>query len=134
ILGAPGGLVELDADGGFVREIPAADPAARHLIIAPFGAAASPSLGRLVTTNAGHGYAATTRSERMPGISVQVWQLDGLGLPKTASWSRRSAARAASPRSTWPTRGTPSSSLRSGWIAIRSTRRRRAGAGRTALP
>src|SRR5438034_5245232 len=47
ILGAPGGLVELDADGGFVREIPAADPAARHLIIAPFGAAASPSLGRL---------------------------------------------------------------------------------------
>src|SRR5216117_1370758 len=45
ILGAPGGLVELDADGGFVREIPAADPAARHLIIAPFGAAASPSLG-----------------------------------------------------------------------------------------
>src|SRR5881409_3667743 len=29
ILGAPGGLVELDADGGFVREIPAADPSAR---------------------------------------------------------------------------------------------------------
>src|SRR5438128_1986984 len=84
ILGAPGGLVELDADGGFVREIPAADPAARHLIIAPFGAAASPSLGRLVTTNAGHGYAATTRSERMPGISVQVWELDGLRLQKTA--------------------------------------------------
>src|SRR5436190_1407209 len=77
ILGAPGGLVELDADGGFVREIPAADPAARHLIIAPFGAAASPSVGRLVTTNAGHGYAATTRGERMPGISVQVWKLDG---------------------------------------------------------
>src|SRR2546427_37898 len=40
ILGAPGGLVELDADGGFVRELPAADSAARHLIIAPFGAAA----------------------------------------------------------------------------------------------
>src|SRR5437870_3162214 len=45
---------------------------------------AAPRAGRLVTTNAGHGYAATTRSERMPGISVQVWQLDGLGLPKTA--------------------------------------------------
>ena len=83
ILGAPGGLVELDADGNFVREIPAADPAARHLIIAPFGAAASPSVGRLVTTNAGHGYAATTRGERMPGISVQVWKLDGPSLLKT---------------------------------------------------
>ena len=84
ILGAPGGLVEFDADGGFVREIPAADPAARHLIIAPFGAAAVPSLGRLVTTNAGHGYAATTRGERLPGISVQVWKLDGPSLVKTA--------------------------------------------------
>src|SRR5207245_1422087 len=31
-----------------------------------------------------HGYAATTRGERMPGISVQVWTLDGLGLLKTA--------------------------------------------------
>src|SRR6266568_4032491 len=68
---------------GEPREIPAADPAARHLIIAPFGAAASPSLGRLVTTNAGHGYAATTRSERMPGISVQVWKLDGPSFLKT---------------------------------------------------
>src|SRR5438093_1346533 len=63
--------------------VPAADPAARHLIIAPFGAAASPSLGRLVTTNAGHGYAATTRGERMPGISVQVWKLDGPSFLKT---------------------------------------------------
>ena len=84
ILGAPGGLVELDADGGFVREIPAADPAARHLIIAPFGAAVGASLGLLVTTNAGHGYAATTRNERLPGISVQVWKLGDLSLQKTA--------------------------------------------------
>src|SRR5262249_38386506 len=41
LLASPGGLVELDADGGFVRDIPAADPAARHLIIAPYGAAAA---------------------------------------------------------------------------------------------
>src|SRR5262245_15475690 len=83
ILGAPGGLVELDADGGFVREIPAADDAARHLIIAPFGAASAPAGDRLVTTNAGHGYAATARGERMPGISVQVWKLPGLALQRT---------------------------------------------------
>jgi hypothetical protein len=83
LLGAPGGLVELDADGVFVREVPAGDPAARHLIIAPFGAAAAPAIDRLVTTNAGHGYAATTRGERMPGISVQVWKLGGLRLQRT---------------------------------------------------
>jgi hypothetical protein len=83
LLDRPGGLVELDADGGFVREIPAADPAARHLILAPFGGAAVSTIDRLVTTNAGHGYAGTTRSERMPGISVQVWKLAGLALQQT---------------------------------------------------
>jgi len=72
LLALPGGLVELDADGGFVRELPAGDPAARHLIIAPYGAAAVPAAGRLVTTNTAHGYSATTRGDRMPGISVQV--------------------------------------------------------------
>jgi hypothetical protein len=83
LLAAPGGLVELDADGAFVREISAADATARHLIIAPFGAAAAPAVDRLVTTNAGHGYAATTHGERMPGISVQVWKLASLTLLRT---------------------------------------------------
>ena len=80
LLTLPGGLVELDADGGFVREIPAADPAARHLIIAPYGAAVA---SRLVTTNTAHGYSAATRGERMPGISVQVWSVDDLRLQHT---------------------------------------------------
>src|SRR5439155_21409079 len=35
------------------------------------------------TTNAGHGYSATTRGERMPGISVQVWSLGQLALRRT---------------------------------------------------
>ena len=55
MLTAPGGLVELEADGQFVREISAADPDARHLIIAPYGAALARNLGRLVTTNNAHG-------------------------------------------------------------------------------
>ncbi|HJQ84501.1 MAG TPA: selenium-binding protein SBP56-related protein [Candidatus Binatia bacterium] len=84
LLGEPGGLVELDADGSFVREISGADPAARHLIVAPYGAAVAPEDGRLVTTNAGHGYSATTRGERMPGISVQLWKTDCLALQQTA--------------------------------------------------
>jgi hypothetical protein len=78
LLAAPGGLLELDGSGTFVRERSAADPAARHLIIAPYGVAVSPTLGRLVTTNAGHGYAASTLGERMPGISVELWALDSL--------------------------------------------------------
>jgi ribosomal protein S18 acetylase RimI-like enzyme len=83
ILGAPGGLVELDADGTFVREVPAADAAARHLIVAPSGATVVSRLDRLVTTNAGHGYAGTTQGERMPGISVQIWKLSSLELVQT---------------------------------------------------
>ena len=80
---AAGGLVELTAEGRPVREIPATDPAARGLIIAPAGAAAAPSLGRLVTTNRGHGYTALSRGEAMPGISVQIWRLEDLQLLKT---------------------------------------------------
>jgi hypothetical protein len=83
LLTAPGGLVELRPNGQFVREISAADPNARHLIIAPHGAAASPALDRLVTTNTAHGYAGTTRNPRMPGISVQVWQLPAVTLKRT---------------------------------------------------
>jgi hypothetical protein len=83
LLGAPGGLVELDADGTFVREIPAADAAARHLIIAPSGATVVSRADRLVTTNAGHGYAGTTQGERMPGISIQLWKLSTLDLLHT---------------------------------------------------
>lgn len=83
ILGAPGGLLEFTADGQLVREIGAADASARHLIVAPYAAAASPTLGRLVTTNAGHGYTATTVGEREAGISVQIWKLDDLSLVRT---------------------------------------------------
>jgi len=83
LLGAPGGLLELTADGQVVREIAAADAAARHLIVAPYATATSPTLGRLLTTNAGHGYTATTTGQRQPGISVQVWKLDDLSLVRT---------------------------------------------------
>ena len=83
ILGAPGGLLEFTADGQLVREIGAADPAARYLIIAPYAMAVSPSVGRLVSTNAGHGYTASTTGERQAGISVQVWNLDDLSLVRT---------------------------------------------------
>jgi hypothetical protein len=80
LLTRPGGLVQLRADGRPVREVIAEAPFARGFIVAPNGIAASPAAGRLVTTSTGHGYASTTRIERMPGITVQVWKLDGLTL------------------------------------------------------
>src|SRR5437870_13395570 len=97
---AAGGLLELTADGRPVREIPAADPAARGLIIAPAGAAAAPPLGRLVTTNRGHGYTALARGEAMPGISVQVWRPEDLRPPKTVLLQARTRGEANLPPAT----------------------------------
>ena len=81
VVGAGGGLVEFDADGQRVQEVSANDPEAQGLVIAPFGIALAGN--RLVTTNNGHGWAATSRLERMPGISVQIWRSNELKLLKT---------------------------------------------------
>src|SRR5437870_3981069 len=97
---AAGGLLELTSDGQPVREIPAPDPAARGLIIAPAGAAAAPPLGRLVTTNRGHGYTALARGEAMPGISVQVWRPEDLRPPKTVLLQARTRGEANLPPAT----------------------------------
>jgi hypothetical protein len=84
VVGAPGGLVELDAEGRFRAERSAAHASARSLVTAPFGAAVSRRHGLVVTTNRGHGWAATTASGRvMPGIGVQVWRLRDLRPHKT---------------------------------------------------
>src|SRR5437763_1292179 len=68
---AAGGLLELTSDGQPVREIPAPDPAARGLIIAPAGAAAALALDRLVTTDRGDRWhpkpVAALRFDRDPG-------------------------------------------------------------------
>ena len=81
VVSAAGGLVELDADGQFVHEISAEDPEAQGLVIAPYGIALAGN--RLVTTNNGHGWGASNRGERMPGISVQIWRSNEVKLLKT---------------------------------------------------
>jgi hypothetical protein len=83
LLGAPGGLIEVDANGKLLREISAAEPSGRPFVVAPYGAAVSSSLGRLVTTSNAHGYTPTAVGERTPGITVQVWRLDDLTPLKT---------------------------------------------------
>ena len=81
VVSAGGGLVEFDSEGQFVQEVSANDPEAQGLVIAPFGIALAGN--RLVTTNNGHGWAATSRLERMPGISVQIWRSGELKLLTT---------------------------------------------------
>jgi hypothetical protein len=83
VLAAAGGLLELSADGQPVREASASDPSSRAFIVAPHGAAVSRSLDRILTTSTGHGYAATARGERVPGITAQVWRTNPLALEKT---------------------------------------------------
>jgi hypothetical protein len=83
LLTAAGGLLELTADGQPVREQSASDPRTRGLILAPYGATTSLPLSRVITTSTAHGYAATARGERMPGIHVQVWRLEDLTLLHT---------------------------------------------------
>lgn len=78
-----GGLVVLGNDGRFVREMSAAAPDARGFVVAPGGAAIRPSMNVMITTNEAHGYAATTKGDLMPGITVQVWSLPALTVKKT---------------------------------------------------
>jgi hypothetical protein len=77
---APGGLVELDARGRFRRQISAADKDARGYIVAPSDGAIVRRGGWLVTSNHAHGYAPTTESDLVQGITLQVWSLADLRL------------------------------------------------------
>jgi hypothetical protein len=72
---APGGLVEVDPRGRGTRESSAADKAARAFVVAPSDGAIVRRGGWLVTSNHAHGYAPTTESELVQGITVQVWSL-----------------------------------------------------------
>jgi DNA-binding beta-propeller fold protein YncE len=83
ITGAPGGLVELDASGRITREVSAGSDASRGYVVAPSGAGMVPAAKKLVTTNAGHGYAVSARGEPVPGITVQVWKASDLSLQRT---------------------------------------------------
>jgi hypothetical protein len=74
VLHSPGGLVEFGSTGRFLREIDAADSAAAGMVVSPHGLAVSQRSDRAVTTDAGHGYAATA-VEWTSGVSVQVRRL-----------------------------------------------------------
>jgi hypothetical protein len=73
VLDAPGGLLELDLRARTLQERSAAAADARAYIVAPSGGAVVRD--QLVTTNRGHGFVETTRTEFLPGIVVQVWSL-----------------------------------------------------------
>jgi hypothetical protein len=83
VTGAPGGLVELDANGRVVREITAGSDDSRGFVVAPSGIATAPGARKLVTTSHAHGYAASARGEPVPGITVQLWKPSDVSLRAT---------------------------------------------------
>ena len=81
VTGAPGGLVEFDANGRVVREISAGSDASRGYVVAPTSiATVSGARGKLVSTSNAHGWAASARGEPVPGIVVQVWKPSDVSL------------------------------------------------------
>jgi hypothetical protein len=76
IAGDPGGLVELDATGDFIRAASAADSAFRGARIRPNGIELMPAIDRIVTTS------MPMDDERTADV-IQVWQLSGLRLLHT---------------------------------------------------
>lgn len=83
ITGAPGGLVQLDANGRILREVSAGSDESRGYVVAPSGATIAPSVRALVTTSGGHGYASSAQGPPVPGIVVQLWKNSDLTLKKT---------------------------------------------------
>jgi hypothetical protein len=83
VTGAPGGLVELDANGRVTREISAGSEDSRGYIVAPAGIAVAPAARAVVTTSHAHGFAASARGEPSVGITVQVWKGNDTKLVRT---------------------------------------------------
>jgi hypothetical protein len=83
VTGAPGGLVELDANGRVVREITAGSEESRGYVVAPSGIAHAAAAKVVITTSHAHGYAASARGEPTVGITVQVWKAPELALRAT---------------------------------------------------
>jgi hypothetical protein len=83
VTGAPGGLIELDANGRVVREITAGSDDSRGYVIAPSGITTAAGARKVVTTSHAHGYAASSRGEPVPGITVQFRKPSDLALRNT---------------------------------------------------
>ncbi len=79
---APGGLLEFDKRGNFLRRISAEDPQAGDAEISPYGLALKADVDRMVTTNAGHGWLPTMK-QMTAGYTVQVWRVSDLKLLRT---------------------------------------------------
>lgn len=87
---APGGLAELDQNGGFVRSVSAGDPSAPHQeSVRPYSLAIVPKLDRVVVGLTAMGIpqwrtpVGEMLSHEHAGDQVQVWRLSDLKLLKT---------------------------------------------------
>jgi hypothetical protein len=83
---APGGLLEFDAQGNYLREISAGDIDSGEKSISPYGMDIKPEIDRVLTTNAAHGWLGDSK-ELSPGSSIQLWHLSDLTLQKTVAFA-----------------------------------------------
>jgi len=79
MLGATGGLVEIDDKGKVVRSVSTADPAFPDALLMPYGVAVLPDQDRIVSTNS-----SMHEPDLLSGVTYQVWRLSDLKLLKTA--------------------------------------------------
>lgn len=80
VLRAPGGILELTADGRVAGEHSAGSQASAPYVVAPTGITVGKRPSLVVTTNYSHGFAATTKTDHpvVPGITVQGWNARSL--------------------------------------------------------
>jgi hypothetical protein len=83
---APGGLLEFDVKGNYIREISAGDVDSSEKSVSPYGMDIKPDVDRVLTTNAAHGWLPASK-ELEPGTSVQIWRMSDLKRLRTVSFA-----------------------------------------------
>jgi len=78
VMGATGGLVEINDEGKVIRSASSADPAFADALLMPYSLVVLPELDRIVSTNS-----SMHLNEIFSGVTYQVWRLSDLKLLKT---------------------------------------------------
>ena len=78
VMGATGGLVEINDEGKVVRSASSADPSFADALLMPYSLVVLPELDRIVSTNS-----SMHLDEIFSGVTYQVWRLSDLKLLKT---------------------------------------------------
>lgn len=94
----PGGLVELDTKGRFVRATPSATPDIPDSLNWPYSLAVDPALDRVITTSTDMGMPPFEQWQTHDTNHVQIWSLSGRKLLATVALPKAPEGR----RHIWP--------------------------------